>query len=223
MLYINIKTTMFARSRVCQNCTKIILEHFSQRSLNNLLLGDCVIYIIHYILRSSPFVSPRHPLPSNFSSPPFTSSLTLAFSKMTVLICISEVHLRVSQELFLDFTWDAILFKIDNQIHGRSGWKERFFGVFFLRFYKSIYPMYFLAATVKCHIYLFICLFIHIILFFCILIGTSNAARTFGSSVSLSLSLSFLVSLYIANYYWLTTAITYLDVACSIVNLYFII
>lgn len=26
--------------------------------------------------------------------------------------------------------------------------------------------MYFLAATVKCHIYLFICLFIHIILFF---------------------------------------------------------
>lgn len=48
--------------------------------------------------------------------------------------------------------------------------------------------MYFLAATVKCHIYLFICLFIHIILFFfCILIGTSNAARTFGSSLSLSI------------------------------------
>lgn len=50
MLYINIKTTMFARSRVCQNCTKIILEHLSQRSLNNLLLGDCGIYISSIII-----------------------------------------------------------------------------------------------------------------------------------------------------------------------------
>lgn len=49
MLYINIKTTMFARSRVCQNCTKIILEHFSQRSLNSVIVSF-ISSIISFVL-----------------------------------------------------------------------------------------------------------------------------------------------------------------------------
>lgn len=64
------------------------------------------------------------------------------------------------------------IFKIDNRIHGRSGWKERF-----LVFCASInlsksYVL--LAATVKCHI-----IYIYVFFFFLFIYWYyPNAART---------------------------------------------
>lgn len=95
------------------------------------------------------------------------------------------------------------------------------FFFFFLRFYKSIYPMYFffsfLAATVKCHIYIFIYFFFIIIIFIYIIFRVSIFFNRYFERSTHKLVFPLLFSLYIANYYWLTAAITYcLDMACSI-------
>lgn len=148
-----------ARSRVCQNCTKIISNIFRNArwtTYYSVIVAFYIIFFFHSFL--------LHHIPPSISSSCIVR-LSLGFSSLVkrhasfVLRCVYKFA-----ELFFDFTWDAIYLKLIIKYTAGAGGRNDFWC--FLRFYKSIYPMYFCFSRdgqvpyIYLFIYIFICLFI---------------------------------------------------------------